>query len=90
LRHRLETLCRRTTVPRLTPHGLRHSAATLLLEAGVHPKIVQELLGHSSITMTLDLYSHVSEGLQRTAAERLDAILGDTTSTTTTRQHSAQ
>ncbi|MBN1369958.1 MAG: tyrosine-type recombinase/integrase [Dehalococcoidaceae bacterium] len=57
-------------------HDLRHTSATLMLKAGIHPKIVQEKLGHSSIVVTLDLYSHVSPGMQHQAAEKLDAILG--------------
>jgi len=47
-------------VPRIRFHDLRHSHATQLLLAGVHPKIAQERLGHASITTTLDLYSHVT------------------------------
>lgn len=54
-------------------HDLRHSHATQLLEQGIHPKIAQERLGHSSITTTLDLYSHVTETMQNDAAEKLDA-----------------
>ncbi|MBS3897494.1 MAG: site-specific integrase, partial [Dethiobacter sp.] len=50
-------------VPTLTPHELRHTAATLMLRLGVHPKIVQERLGHANIATTLDLYSHVTPGL---------------------------
>lgn len=57
-------------------HDLRHSCATLLLKAGIHPKIVQERLGHSSISITLDTYSHVTPGMQRQAAEALDVMLG--------------
>ncbi|URJ67494.1 tyrosine-type recombinase/integrase [Paenibacillus polymyxa] len=45
-------------------HDLRHTHATLLLKAGIHPKIVQERLGHSSINVTLDTYSHVLPNLQ--------------------------
>ena len=52
---------------------LRHTAATLMLEQGVHPKVVQERLGHASISMTLDTYSHVTPGLQQAAADALDA-----------------
>lgn len=63
-------------LPTLSPHGMRHTMATLLLAAGVHPKIVQERLGHSSIKMTLDRYSHVSMSMQRDAADVLDALLG--------------
>jgi len=50
---------------------LRHSHATHLLLAGVHPKVAQERLGHSTITTTLDLYSHVSETMQQDTAEKL-------------------
>ncbi len=56
-------------------HDLRHTCATLLLEAGVHPKVVQERLGHSSIAITLDIYSHVTQGMQEGAAARLDAAI---------------
>jgi integrase len=61
-------------LPRVRFHDLRHSHATQLLLAGVHPKIAQERLGHATITTTLDLYSHVTESMQSDAAERLDAI----------------
>jgi integrase len=54
---------------------LRHSAATLLLSEGVHPKIVGEMLGHSQIAITLDLYSHVTPTMQRQAAEAMEAVL---------------
>jgi integrase len=56
-------------------YDLRHTHATLLLKAGVHPKIVSERLGHSSITLTLDTYSHVLPGMQDDAANKLDAML---------------
>jgi integrase len=59
-------------VPRVRFHDLRHSHATQLLSAGIHPKVAQERLGHSSISVTLDLYSHVSETMQEDAAARLD------------------
>jgi integrase len=55
-------------------HDLRHTHASLMLKQGVHPKIVQERLGHSSIQVTLDTYSHVTPGLQRVAAQRFDDI----------------
>jgi integrase len=54
-------------------HDLRHSAATLALEAGVHPKIVQAMLGHSRIGTTLDRYSHITDRLTEEAAGKLDA-----------------
>ena len=51
-------------------HDFRHTHASLMLKQGVHPKIVQERLGHSSITVTLDLYSHVLPNMQKSAAEQ--------------------
>jgi integrase len=62
-------------LPRIRFHDLRHTAATLLLGRGVHPKIVSEMLGHSSISMTLDLYSHVTPSMQAEAAAVLDGVL---------------
>lgn len=56
-------------------YDLRHSHATLLMAAGEHPKIVQERLGHSSIRLTLDTYTHVVPGMQERAAARLDEML---------------
>jgi integrase len=61
--------------PRVRFHDLRHSHATLAMLAGVHPKVVQERLGHSTISTTLDLYSHVTATMQEDAANRLDAVL---------------
>ncbi len=63
-------------LPKVRFHDLRHSHATQLLAAGVHPKVAQERLGHSTITTTLDLYSHVTDTMQVDAAARLDATLG--------------
>lgn len=57
-----------------TMHTLRHTYATRLLEANEHPKVVQELLGHSNITMTLDTYSHVMPELKRAAAAKLNGL----------------
>jgi integrase len=68
-------LARRMGYSKIRFHDLRHTCATLLFKAGIHPKIVQERLGHSSIAITLDTYSHVSPGLQHKAAEALDIIL---------------
>src|SRR5258708_603446 len=59
--------------PKVRFHDLRHSHATQLLASGVHPKIVQERLGHSTITTTMDLYSHVTETMQADAAGKLQA-----------------
>ena len=64
-------------LPRITPHGMRHTMATMLLGAGVHPKIVQERLGHRTIAMTLDRYSHVTMDMQKGAAAALTDLLSD-------------
>lgn len=57
-------------------HDLRHTAATLLLAQGVHPRAVTETLGHSQIGLTLDTYSHVLPALRQEVAAQMDAILG--------------
>ena len=56
-------------------HGLRHTHASLMLQAGVHPKVVSERLGHARITVTMDTYSHVLPGLQEDAADRFSKLL---------------
>jgi integrase len=53
-------------------HDARHTHASLMLKKGIHPKIVQERLGHSTIAVTLDTYSHIAPGLQAAAAQRFD------------------
>ena len=53
-------------------HDLRHSAATILMAAGVHPKVVKERLGHTTIAMTMDIYSHGLPSMQRDVADKLD------------------
>ena len=58
----------KTTLPRIRLHDLRHTWATLALSAGVHPKVVQERLGHASSAITIDVYSHVTAGLHADAA----------------------
>lgn len=63
-------------VQRVRLHDLRHTAASLLLARGVHPKVVQEMLGHSTITLTLDTYSHVTPGLHAAAAAEMEALFG--------------
>lgn len=62
-------------LPHMHFHGLRHTCATLLLSKGTPVKVVQELLGHSSIKMTMDIYGHVLPGMQDNAMEMLHAIL---------------
>jgi len=56
-------------------HDLRHTCATLLLTRNTHPKVVQELLGHSSITITLDTYSHVLPDMQKEAVKAMEVIV---------------
>ncbi len=73
--HAFAKLIRKAGLPHIRLHDLRHSHATLMLKAGIHPKIVSERLGHSSIAITLDIYSHVLPGLQEAAAERFDRLL---------------
>jgi integrase len=69
-------------VPDTRFHDLRHTCATLLLTKGVHPKIVSEMLGHSSIVITLDTYSHVIPGLGEVAANAMeDALMAGSTNT---------
>jgi integrase len=62
-------------LPRVRVHDLRHSTASILLAAGTHPKVVQDLLGHSTITLTLDTYSHLTQPLHEQAAQTMDALL---------------
>ena len=61
-------------LPHIRFHDLRHTHATLMLKQGIHPKIVSERLGHASVAITLDTYSHVIPGLQEAAAERFDML----------------
>jgi integrase len=67
----------RAGLPDTRFHDLRHTCATLLLTKGVHPKIVSEMLGHSSIAITLDTYSHVIPGLEDVAALAMEDALGE-------------
>jgi integrase len=66
------TLATRAGLKVIRLHDARHTHASIMLKQGIHPKIVQERLGHSSIAITLDTYSHVSPGLQEAAAKRFD------------------
>jgi integrase len=69
-------LLKKAGLPGIRFHDLRHTCATLLLTRGVHPKIVQDLLGHSTIAITLDTYSHVLPGMGDAAAGAMDEALG--------------
>ncbi|MEX2080937.1 MAG: site-specific integrase, partial [Dehalococcoidia bacterium] len=72
---RFDRLVTRSRLPRITPHGLRHTHATLALQAGISPKVVSERLGHSNVGITLDTYSHVIPALEEAAAERVAALV---------------
>lgn len=65
----------RWALPRIRLHDLRHTWATLALQAGIHPKVVSERLGHANISITLDTYSHVSPSMGADAAETVAAII---------------
>ena len=75
LRRSFAPLLERAGLPRVRFHDLRHSCASLLLAEGVHPKVVQEMLGHSTISVTMDTYSHTLPSMGAEAAERLGALL---------------
>ncbi len=73
----LAPVCQRAKIsPPVSLYALRHTCATLLLAANVNPKIVSERLGHASITLTLDTYSHCLPGMQRVATDALSAVFG--------------
>ena len=68
--------CAGAGVPAIRLHDLRHTMATLALQAGVHPKVVQEQLGHSAINVTMDIYSHVPQAVRRESATKIAALFG--------------
>ena len=75
LRELFQGLAKLAGVPVIRLHDARHSCATLALDAGLHPKVVQQLLGHSSWNVTMDVYSHRVERLQRDASAQIEALL---------------
>jgi integrase len=68
-------LLKKAELPQIRFHDLRRTCATILLMAGKHPKFVQELLGHATIAITLDTYSHVIEGMDGGLADAMDEAL---------------
>ena len=64
-----------TDLPDIRFHDLRHTHATLLLQQGVHPKIVSERLGHSTIGITMDTYTHVLPNMQKEAAQQFEQLI---------------
>jgi integrase len=74
-RRSFEPLLTKAGLPRIRFHDLRHTAATPLLGQGIHPKMVSERLGHSRVSITLDLYSHVTPTMQQQAADAMESLL---------------
>lgn len=75
LSHRFGDLIRGLDITRIRFHDLRHTFATIALKKGIHPKIVSEMLGHSSVNITLNIYSHVLPHMQEDAAAQIDDVL---------------
>jgi integrase len=65
----------KAAIPHIRLHDLRHTVATLLLSARVNPKVVSEMLGHASVSITLDIYSHVMPDMQQDAAAAMARLL---------------
>jgi integrase len=74
-RRHFSKILKAAELPKVRFHDLRHTAASLMLQAGINPKIISERLGHSSIGITLDTYGHIMPGMGRDASDRLDAVL---------------
>lgn len=70
-----QEIIKQAELPRIRFHDIRHTAATLMFKEGIHPKVVQEILGHSSISLTLDTYSHVIPSMQEEVASKLNTLL---------------
>jgi integrase len=71
----LAPLLKRAGLPQITFHDLRHTCASLLFQKNVHPKFVQELLGHASVSITLEIYSHMLPGMGGEAADAMEDVL---------------
>ena len=69
-----QALLKKAELPHIRFHDLRHSAATLLLSMGVPAKVIQELLGHSQISVTLNTYSHVLPSMQQEAMQKMNEV----------------
>ena len=75
IRQSFERRVRSSPVPRIRFHDLRHTHATLMLKAGVSPKVVSERLGHATVAFTMEIYAHVIPGMQAEAAETFGQML---------------
>ncbi len=76
-RRSFKPLLEKAGLPDIRFHDLRHTCASLLLGQNEHPKVVQDLLGHSTISLTMDTYSHLMEGMRRSAAQKMESLLGN-------------
>jgi integrase len=74
--HRFQRICKGAGLPHLRLYDLRHTHASLLISQGMHPKLIAERLGHSSIKVTMDTYGHLFEGSDREAAGAMERVLG--------------
>jgi integrase len=75
LTRKFQRILERVALPHIRFHDLRHTCATLLLSKGVHPKFVQELLGHATISITLDTYSHVIPAMGDQTRKAIEDVL---------------
>jgi integrase len=75
LRGSLDQALEAAGLERIRLYDLRHTCATILMNEGLHPKVVAELLGHASITLTLGVYSHVLPGMREQAAAKLEKVI---------------
>ena len=82
--HRFQAILKTAKLRRIRFHDLRHTCATLLLAQGVHPRVIMEILGHSQIAITMNLYAHVIPAMQKEVAAQIDAILAPAQPTATT------
>lgn len=78
VRNNFKQTLKRAGLKQINFHSLRHTHATLLLSQGIHPKVVSERLGHSTISITLDTYSHVLPGMQSAAVDALEKAFTET------------
>ncbi len=76
LKRHLQRMLDKAGLPHIRIHDLRHTAASLMLAQGIQPKVISEILGHSRIGVTLDIYAHLYEPARQEAADRMDQLLG--------------
>jgi integrase len=74
-RRHFDKIVKESNLPKIRLYDLRHTTATLLLSAGKNPKVVSERLGHASIVLTLDTYSHALPTMQKDATEKIEKMM---------------